>query len=155
MKKRASAHLRDAIKGKKNKKFQDVFNSHRVLSLIPILYCDSEMCTILEQKFLDMYCQKDPKCCNQNPHSTGGGLGGVDNPMYGKRGKDSPNFGKNNGRYDPTLYIWSHPEEGDVVATCYELANTYNLDRSQITKLRKGKRKSSGGWTFGGVKIYD
>lgn len=81
---------------------------------------------------------------------------GNQNPMYGKdftpehRLKLSKaNSGKCNGRYDPTIREWSHPDYGTFVGTTYEFVNNFvdqKLSSNYLRGIIKNQRKTYRGW---------
>jgi hypothetical protein len=55
--------------------------------------------------------------------------------------------GENNGRYDPTIYEFINNITGEIVeTTANKLVKTYNLKRTNVTKVINGSRASTGGW---------
>lgn len=55
-------------------------------------------------------------------------------------------LGSNNSRYDLTQYIFQHPEHGERICTQYELRTECGLNKSHLSNLVQGKRKSHKGW---------
>lgn len=58
--------------------------------------------------------------------------------------------GKKHSRHNSTIYSWTHKDGQTEVCTQYDLYLKYNLNRSSISKLAKGKLKTSNGWKCNG-----
>lgn len=55
--------------------------------------------------------------------------------------------GENNGHYDSTIYEFINNITGELIETTgNKLTKTYDLKRSNVTKVINGKRSSTGGW---------
>ena len=54
--------------------------------------------------------------------------------------------GVNHMNYNNEVFSFYHKELGAFVGTMLEMKERYGLDRSALTKLSKGKLKSTGGW---------
>lgn len=62
--------------------------------------------------------------------------------------------GKNHGRYDSRVFVFSHPDFGTVEMTKYDLYKTYDIpNQSNLSSLCGGKIGSYKGWKCLGVKV--
>lgn len=61
-------------------------------------------------------------------------------------GSKHPNWGKPSYNRSEQQYIFTHPEHGELTCTTFALRTEFELDSSAVTKLVKGKRKTTGGW---------
>lgn len=59
--------------------------------------------------------------------------------------------GKNNGRYDPTLYIFEHTDGTIEVSSRYDLINKYNLNKGSMCGVIKNHGTIHKGWKCVGV----
>lgn len=64
---------------------------------------------------------------------------GKENPMYGTTRENSPNF-------DPTEFIFIHPDHGEVISTTYDMERKYNIGKGKIRLVARGMRKTAEGW---------
>lgn len=64
---------------------------------------------------------------------------GADNPMYGTKRERSPNF-------DPTEFIFLHPNYGRVTSTSYDMPLNFDVRYDSIRLLARGKIKSTRQW---------
>lgn len=55
-------------------------------------------------------------------------------------------MGEKHHLYDATIWLFWHPEYGEVKSTQHAMAPDYGLNRSQLCAVIKGRRKSCKGW---------
>lgn len=54
--------------------------------------------------------------------------------------------GSNNHNHNPEEFLFKHQNLGEFKGTMLEFSKIYGVERSSVTKLTKGKLKSTGGW---------
>lgn len=71
---------------------------------------------------------------------------GEKNSMYGATREKCP-------RFDPTEFIFYHPDHGEVVSTSYDIAKNYPVRYDTMRLLARGKVKKSKGWICLGKSV--
>jgi predicted GIY-YIG superfamily endonuclease len=80
---------------------------------------------------------------NKISESRKGKNSGENHHMFGKTGKDAPNYGLFKNKQ---IYTFIHPEYGKEQCTIYHLYIKYNLSGSKIYLLANSKKGSHKGW---------
>ena len=138
-----------------------------------LYYYDTvEECRSHEARILTEYNVKD---CPHSYNCKNGAIGwiseditGENNPMYGKRGKDTPMYGKhhtdatrkklsqaNKNVMTPLVAIQIDTGKVKIFESQKECSRVLGVYQGHISECLKGRRKSTGGYTFKYIEQLD
>jgi len=150
LKYRQSEHISSALRNLDNNYFHNAIRCYGIENFewVVIWKGDRELLDSMEINYIKKY-NSYKYNSNSNGYNLTVGGGTTTGFKYSNDMKKACSIrtkGKNNPRYDKTVYIFKHPKYGIEELTKYDFYKKHNLDPSGVTAIIKKRQKSLKGW---------